>query len=201
MAAEFEDDWFHMLVLHQNRARHGSKSYTGEHLLPDFLDLVFWGHEHECRVSFRLTFSFLFSPKEDGFFSIVFFLFCFEPFSSLVQIVFFSSDLYISCSGFNPLNPLPFLPASPPQIEPEDYQDKFRVIQPGSSVATSLCPAEAVPKHVGLLKVYKKVKEFTIDTGYMYFCFEMETLNLMLELCITCRFQPSILLKWSIIFL
>ena len=92
---EFEDQWFNILVLHQNRARHGSKNYTGEHLLPDFVDLVFWGHEHECR------------------------------------------------------------------IEPEDCEDKFWITQPGSSVATSLCPGEAVRKHVGLLKVFKK--EFTIE--------------------------------------
>ena len=82
-------------MLHQNRARHGSKSYTAEHLLPDFVDLVFWGHEHECR------------------------------------------------------------------LEPEDCHDKFRITQPGSSVATSLCPGEAVPKHVGMLKVYKQ--NFIID--------------------------------------
>lgn len=93
--AEYEDEWFNILVLHQNRARHGSKNYTAEHLLPDFVDLVFWGHEHECR------------------------------------------------------------------LEPEDYHDKFRITQPGSSVATSLCPGEAVPKHVGMLKIYKK--QFTID--------------------------------------
>lgn len=91
-----EDDWFSILVLHQNRARHGCKSYAGEHLLPSFMDLVFWGHEHECR------------------------------------------------------------------IEPEDSLDEFRITQPGSSVATSLSPGEAVPKHVGMLRV-KRDKDFFID--------------------------------------
>lgn len=81
------DDLFSILVLHQNRARHGCKSYAGEHLLPSFVDLVFWGHEHECR------------------------------------------------------------------IEPEDSLDQFRITQPGSSVATSLSPGEAVPKHIGMLRV------------------------------------------------
>lgn len=90
-----EDDWFNILVLHQNRARHGCKSYAGEHFLPSFMHLVMWGHEHECR------------------------------------------------------------------IDPEDSLDEFRITQPGSSVATSLCPGEAKQKHVGILKVYKK--KFCID--------------------------------------
>ncbi|KZS02945.1 Double-strand break repair protein MRE11A [Daphnia magna] len=93
--AELEDEWFNILVLHQNRARHGCKSYAGEHFLPHFMHLVLWGHEHECR------------------------------------------------------------------IEPEDSLDEFRITQPGSSVATSLSPGEAVPKHVGMLKVHKK--DFCIE--------------------------------------
>ncbi len=76
--------------MHHNRARQGSKNYISEHLLPDFLDLVFWGHERRCR------------------------------------------------------------------IEPEDYENKFWITQPGRSVATSLCPGEAVSKHVGLLTVFKR---------------------------------------------
>lgn len=42
--------WFNMLVLHQNRADRGVKNYIPESALPDFLDLVMWGHEHDCRV-------------------------------------------------------------------------------------------------------------------------------------------------------
>lgn len=93
--AEYENEWFNILVLHQNRARHGCKNYAGEHFLPSFMHLVFWGHEHECR------------------------------------------------------------------IEPEDSLDEFRITQPGSSIATSLSPGEAVPKHVGMLKVHGK--EFCIE--------------------------------------
>lgn len=59
------------------------------------MDLVFWGHEHECR------------------------------------------------------------------IDPEESLDQFRITQPGSSVATSLSPGEAVPKNVGLLTIVKK--EFYIQ--------------------------------------
>ena len=104
-----EDNWFKILVLHQNRARHGCKNYAGEKFLPHFMDLVFWGHEHECR------------------------------------------------------------------LDPEESLDEFRITQPGSSVATSLAPGEAVPKHVGLLKVVgrefcieklplKTVRPFVFDT-------------------------------------
>ena len=39
------------------------------------------------------------------------------------------------------------------RIEPEDSLDQFRITQPGSSVATSLSPGEAVPKHIGMLRV------------------------------------------------
>ena len=47
---ESQDDWFNILVLHQNRAKHSSTNYIPEQFLDDFLDLVFWGHEHECRI-------------------------------------------------------------------------------------------------------------------------------------------------------
>lgn len=46
-----------------------------------------------------------------------------------------------------------------PKLNPEMG---FYVMQPGSSVATSLCPGEAVPKHVAILSVTGK--EFKIDT-------------------------------------
>lgn len=44
------DDWFNLMVLHQNRVKHGMKNYIPEQFLDDFLDLVVWGHEHECRI-------------------------------------------------------------------------------------------------------------------------------------------------------
>ena len=43
-------EWFNLFVLHQNRAEHGPKNYIPERFLCDFLDLVFWGHEHECII-------------------------------------------------------------------------------------------------------------------------------------------------------
>lgn len=44
------DEWFNMMILHQNRAAHGPTSYIPETFLDEFLDLVIWGHEHECQA-------------------------------------------------------------------------------------------------------------------------------------------------------
>ncbi|KAG2219859.1 hypothetical protein INT45_000746 [Circinella minor] len=47
---EWLDNAFNMFVLHQNRVRHGPTSYIPEEFLDEFLDLVLWGHEHDCRI-------------------------------------------------------------------------------------------------------------------------------------------------------
>ncbi|KAF2636984.1 DNA repair exonuclease [Massarina eburnea CBS 473.64] len=86
-----KDDWFNLMSVHQNHVAHTQTSYLPENFLPEFMDLVIWGHEHEC---------------------------CIEP----------------------SLNP----------------EMGFHVIQPGSSVATSLMPGEAVAKHVTILSITEK---------------------------------------------
>lgn len=43
-------NWFNLMVLHQNRANRGEKNYLPEDILPDFLHLIIWGHEHDCRI-------------------------------------------------------------------------------------------------------------------------------------------------------
>ncbi|XP_030764461.1 double-strand break repair protein MRE11 [Sitophilus oryzae] len=45
------DSWFHLLVLHQNRANRGAKCFIPDEALPSVLDLVIWGHEHDCRIN------------------------------------------------------------------------------------------------------------------------------------------------------
>ncbi|KAG0242360.1 Double-strand break repair protein mre11a [Actinomortierella wolfii] len=45
-----DEPWFNLLVLHQNRVAHGTKNFIPEAFLDDFLSLVIWGHEHECRI-------------------------------------------------------------------------------------------------------------------------------------------------------
>ncbi|XP_068001601.1 double-strand break repair protein MRE11 isoform X1 [Melanerpes formicivorus] len=47
---EDEDSWFNLFVLHQNRSKHGATNYIPEQFLDDFLNLVVWGHEHECKI-------------------------------------------------------------------------------------------------------------------------------------------------------
>ncbi|KAL4918340.1 Mre11 DNA-binding presumed domain-containing protein [Aspergillus aurantiobrunneus] len=86
-----KDDWYNLICVHQNHHAYTETGYLPENFLPEFLDLVIWGHEHE----------------------------------SLIH----------------------------PRINPET---KFRVIQPGSSVATSLVPGEAVAKHVAILSITGK---------------------------------------------
>ncbi|KAL3318105.1 Double-strand break repair protein mre11a [Cichlidogyrus casuarinus] len=49
--SEDPDDWFSLICVHQNRAKHGPTSYLPEHFIPNFFDLVIWGHEHECRLN------------------------------------------------------------------------------------------------------------------------------------------------------
>lgn len=83
-----KEDWFNLLSVHQNHHAHTETGYLPENFLPEFMDLLIWGHEHECLID----------PK------------------------------------FNP-------------------EMKFKVMQPGSSVATSLVPGEAVPKHVAILSI------------------------------------------------
>ncbi|KAG5982025.1 Double-strand break repair protein mus-23 [Claviceps digitariae] len=89
-------DWFNLLAVHQNHHAHTATSYLPENVLPDWLDLVVWGHEHECLID--------------------------------------------------------------PTQNPETG---FHVMQPGSSVATSLVPGEAVQKHVAILSVTGK--DFKVD--------------------------------------
>jgi len=47
------DDWFNILVIHQTKERgttasNNLRSFVKESILPGFIDLVLWGHEHEC---------------------------------------------------------------------------------------------------------------------------------------------------------
>ncbi|KAL4946770.1 Mre11 DNA-binding presumed domain-containing protein [Aspergillus oleicola] len=86
-----KDDWYNLICVHQNHHAYTETGYLPENFLPEFLDLVIWGHEHESLIN--------------------------------------------------------------PRLNPET---KFRVMQPGSSVATSLVPGEAVPKHVAILSITGK---------------------------------------------
>uniref|UniRef100_A0A1I8JNX0 Mre11_DNA_bind domain-containing protein n=1 Tax=Macrostomum lignano TaxID=282301 RepID=A0A1I8JNX0_9PLAT len=93
---EDQDSWFNLLVVHQNRSKHGQTNYLPESFINPIIDLVMWGHEHECRI-----------------------------------------------------------------VPERNAQTGVFITQPGSSVATSLCPGEAVQKQVGLL--YIKGRDFRIE--------------------------------------
>ncbi|KAH7101215.1 DNA repair exonuclease [Auriculariales sp. MPI-PUGE-AT-0066] len=45
-----KEDWFNLLIVHQNRVKHGPQSHVAEGLFQEDINLVLWGHEHDCRV-------------------------------------------------------------------------------------------------------------------------------------------------------
>ena len=49
------ESFFNILVLHQNRAEgRGRKNAVWESMIPEWFDIVIWGHEHECQVQFQV---------------------------------------------------------------------------------------------------------------------------------------------------
>ncbi|QIW99044.1 hypothetical protein AMS68_004562 [Peltaster fructicola] len=95
--ANSKRDWYNILSVHQNHTPHTDSSYLPESSLPDNMDLVIWGHEHECKID--------------------------------------------------------------PRTNPEMG---FRIMQPGSTIATSLIPGEAEPKKVAILNITGK--ELEVET-------------------------------------
>ncbi|KAI6200442.1 Double-strand break repair protein MRE11A [Aphelenchoides besseyi] len=100
------EKWFSVLVLHQNRPPRSqlrsTGSYIGANMIPEFFNLVIWGHEHE----------------------------------SFTEAEFVCTD---------PSNP------------------RIRILQPGSTVVTSLTPGEAKPKHCFVLSFHGNSKEPEIE--------------------------------------
>ncbi|KAJ3901154.1 Metallo-dependent phosphatase-like protein [Lentinula edodes] len=45
-----KDNWFNLLLVHQNRVKHGPQEFVPEGMFDDSVDLVVWGHEHDCRI-------------------------------------------------------------------------------------------------------------------------------------------------------
>jgi double-strand break repair protein MRE11 len=89
-------EWFNIMSVHQNHHAYGETNHLPEHFLPNFMDLIVWGHEHECKI---------------------------DPVTNV--------------------------------------ELGFKVMQPGSSVATSLCKGESEAKHISIISVTGK--EFTSE--------------------------------------
>ncbi len=51
LSEEEREELFSVMLIHQNRAQHSAKNFVAELMLPEFLDFVIWGHEHECLVT------------------------------------------------------------------------------------------------------------------------------------------------------
>ncbi|KAF0399019.1 DNA repair exonuclease [Gigaspora margarita] len=47
---QISNESFNLMVLHQNRVAHSVKNYIPEHYLPDFMNIIIWGHEHDCKI-------------------------------------------------------------------------------------------------------------------------------------------------------
>ena len=43
-------EWFNLMLFHQNRVAHTSTSFIPESFLDDSLDLIIWGHEHDNQI-------------------------------------------------------------------------------------------------------------------------------------------------------
>uniref|UniRef100_A0A336LS54 Double-strand break repair protein n=1 Tax=Culicoides sonorensis TaxID=179676 RepID=A0A336LS54_CULSO len=61
-----ETEWFNIFVLHQNRANRGVKNYLAEESLPDLIDFIVWGHEHDCRIEPEQNFKKRFYVSQPG---------------------------------------------------------------------------------------------------------------------------------------
>ncbi|GAA5824665.1 hypothetical protein JCM3770_005624 [Rhodotorula araucariae] len=95
--AEDPEDWFNIILVHQNRVAHGPNNSVPDEAFGEEAHLVVWGHEHDCIDQAR-----------------------------------------------------------PQPVTGRPYY----ISQPGSSIATSLAKGEAIPKHVGLIKIQGKEFEF-----------------------------------------
>lgn len=44
------DDWFNIFVCHQNRVKRPGTKHLSENVIPDFMQLTIWGHEHQSLI-------------------------------------------------------------------------------------------------------------------------------------------------------
>lgn len=44
------DEWFNIFVCHQNRVKRPGTKHLSENVIPPFINLTIWGHEHESLI-------------------------------------------------------------------------------------------------------------------------------------------------------
>lgn len=47
---EDTDEWFNIFVCHQNRIKRPGTKHLPENVIPNYMELTIWGHEHECLI-------------------------------------------------------------------------------------------------------------------------------------------------------
>lgn len=47
---EDADQWFNIFVCHQNREKRPGTKHLSENVIPDYIKLTIWGHEHKCLI-------------------------------------------------------------------------------------------------------------------------------------------------------
>lgn len=52
---ENADDWFNIFVCHQNRENRPNTKHLSDEVIPEFIQLVIWGHEHKCLIDPQLS--------------------------------------------------------------------------------------------------------------------------------------------------
>ncbi|ORY85767.1 Apoenzyme [Protomyces lactucae-debilis] len=45
-----DDSWLNILAVHQNHHAHSTTNYLPESMIPNWFNLIVWGHEHECLI-------------------------------------------------------------------------------------------------------------------------------------------------------
>lgn len=120
------DKWFNIFVCHQNRVKRPGTKHLSENVIPPFMNLTIWGHEHECLI---------------------------DPVPR-VQYDSTGNVTYISQPG-NRTNSL-FLLLSRLKLMEIKFiiiSTIFFILLLGSTVATSMCEGESGSKYVGLLLI------------------------------------------------
>lgn len=61
------DEYCNIFALHQNRdLGRGSKNCVKEDMIPEWMDIVVWGHEHECQIEFQESVTGTFRISQPG---------------------------------------------------------------------------------------------------------------------------------------